>query len=53
MPHLEYFRSFVNLEDFIPEGCSLKKKKQTSPSLLTYSQRDHPLERVTGGFDTF
>ena len=26
MLHLEYFRSFVNLEDFIPEGCSLKKK---------------------------
>ena len=26
MPHLEYFRSFVSLEDFIPEGCSLKKK---------------------------
>ena len=26
MLRLEYFRSFVNLEDFIPEDCSLKKK---------------------------
>ena len=29
MLHLEYFRSFVNLEDFIPEGCSLKKQQVT------------------------
>ena len=23
---LEYFRSFVHLEDFIPQGCSLRIK---------------------------
>ena len=51
MLHLEYFHSFVNLEDFIPEGCSLKKKQPST--LLTYSPREHPLERVTSRSDTF
>ena len=33
MLNLEYFRSFVHLEDFNPWGCSLKKN-----SMVTYSQ---------------
>ena len=28
MLNLEYFRSFVHLEDFIPKGFSLKKKQK-------------------------
>ena len=34
--NLEHFRSFVHLEDFIPWGCSLKKKQVTYSQLVTY-----------------
>ena len=37
MLNLEYFLSFVHLEDFIPYGCSLKKKAKQKTT-VTYLQ---------------
>ena len=41
-----YFRSFVSLEDFIPEGCSLKKKKKQH---VTYLQPERSPPREGDG----